>query len=337
MTERVDVIMQFLSAAGWGNAQRGPLAGDASPRRYERVRLPNGRRAVLMDAPPDTGEDIRPFVRIARWLTHEGYSPPGILAEDARAGLLLLEDLGDDLFARVCRTSPEQEAPLYQAAVDLLADLSRRPPPPDLADYSDAVYEREAALLTGWYLPAAIGQTVSRSLDTEFRQLVRTACLALPLPRKVCVLRDYHAENLIWLPDRTGNARVGLLDFQDALAGHPAYDLVSLLEDARRDTSADLRIDLTRQFARATGADQDEVTQAVATLGAQRNLKIVGIFARLWLRDGKSAYLPMIPRVWAHLMRDLAHPSLADLRGFVRSHVPAPTEDILSRLRGART
>lgn len=321
------MIERFLAGAGWAAAVRAPLAGDASNRRYERL-TDGSRRAVLMDAPPDKGEDVRPFIAITRYLRGAGFSAPEILAEDAENGLLLLEDLGDALFARLC-DNPAREAEIYACAVDLLAALHQRPPAA-LPPYSVDVCLREAELLLEWYLPGA-GAPPAPAGQDRFRTLVGEACAGLDA--RVVVLRDYHAENLLWLPGREGVARVGLLDYQDALLGHPAYDLVSLLEDARRDTSKALRQEMIGRYLAASGAEQEPFLRAYAVLGAQRNLKILGIFARLCIRDGKDRYLAHLPRVWAHLQRDLAHPSLAGLRAWVEAHVPPPEPDIIERIR----
>ncbi len=337
MSDRGRVIRDFLAKAGWQDAARRPLAGDASARRYDRlVHGDTGAQAVLMDAPPDSGEAIGPFLHVAEFLSGAGFSAPEILASDADVGLILMEDLGDDLYARICANSPELETPLYEAAVDALCALHQTPAP-DLPEYCQATYLREARLLVDWYLPVAIGTACSDTLKTDFDRLIGEACGQIGVARKTCVLRDYHAENLLWLPDRHGISRVGQLDFQDALLGHPAYDLVSLLEDARRDTSARLQAAMIARYLAQSGVEPDGFRQAYAILGAQRNLKIIGIFARLCLRDGKGAYVDLIPRVWAHLQHDLRHPALAALKGFVERHVPAPSPEILRKLRTARS
>lgn len=326
----------FLAAAGWGGAAIAPLAGDASNRRYLRVTRP-GERAVLMDAPPERGEDVRPFLAVTAWLRDLGLSAPRVLASDPGAGRLLLEDLGDDLYASHLARRPADESPLYGAAVDLLAALADHPPPatlgPDalpLPPYDKAVLDREAGLFTGWWLPAVT--QVSPAMAEDFAGLVREATAPVADVREVVVLRDYHAENLLWLPGRQGAARVGLLDYQDALAGHAAYDLVSLLEDARRDTSPELQeAMLARYLAARPGVDAQAFRAAYAILGAQRNLKIVGIFARLARRDGKPRYLSLIPRVWGHLQRDLSHPALSRLSAWVARHAPPPEPAVLAR------
>ncbi|MGC9417496.1 MAG: aminoglycoside phosphotransferase family protein [Rhodovulum sp.] len=331
MPERAEEITGFLVRAGWDGAARQPLAGDASNRRYERLTGgPDGGHAVLMDAPPATGEDVRPFLRIAQHLSALGLSAPRILAQAPEAGLLLLEDLGDDLYARVTAHDPARQDELYAAAIDLLAALHKAPPPQDLAAYDAKTMAELACLPFQWYLPGLGGGAPDAESDAFQAELETN--LAEIAPPSVLILRDFHAENLIWLPRRAGVARVGLLDFQDARLGHPAYDLVSLLEDARRNVPADLQIRMRARYVSATGQDPDGFARAYALLGAQRNLRIIGVFARLCLRDGKPGYLPMLPRVWGHLMRDLAHPDLAGLRARCLALLPEPDPDILDRI-----
>jgi aminoglycoside/choline kinase family phosphotransferase len=328
---REAAIAEFLAAAGWGAASRAPLAGDASPRRYERLTRGTGT-AVLMDAPPDRGIDPRPFLAMTGWLRGLGLSAPEILAADPDDGLVLLEDLGDDLFVRVCARTPAAEPELYAAATDLLARLHAEPAP-DVIDgwepppYDQAFLEFEARILTDWYLP----EEGRAEREAELTALVGALAAPVLAAPPVAVLRDYHAENLVWLPGRAGLARVGLLDYQDMRRGHPAYDLVSLLEDARRDVAPDLRAAMTARYLERSGAEPAAFAYAAHYLSAQRNLKILGIFARLARRDGKPGYLAHLPRVWDHLMRDLAHPTLAPLRDWVAAHVPAP--DAVQRAR----
>ena len=333
-------ISAFLSGTDWADASTFLLAGDASNRRYLRV---NGVRgdAVLMDAPPDRGEDVRPFVAVTEWLLEQGLSAPELFATDAKDGFLLIEDLGDALYARHLDDNHADETMLYSAAVDLLVALAEIPAPRNLGSsqmplppYDMATLEREAALLTEWWLPAATGNATPSDLEAEYRELVREVFVPVSDAREVIVLRDYHAENLLWLPDRQGHAKVGLLDYQDALAGHAAYDLVSLLEDARRDTSPELQqAMLARYLEQRTDLNGEASRRDYALLGAQRNLQIVGIFARLGLRDGQPGDLDLIPRVWNHLMHDLSHPALASMQHWVSRHVPAPETTTLDAIR----
>ena len=295
----------FLAANGWAGADISPLAGDASFRRYFRVVAP-GRQAVLMDAPPPH-EDPRPFLAVARHLTAHGFRAPGVLAADEAAGLVLLEDFGDARMAEVLVAAPGREEEVYAAAVDLLGDL-RRSRCADLRPYDRAEYQREAGLLTEWYAPA-VGLDVDAA---AYRAAWDEALAPLAATPPVTVLRDYHAENIMLLPD----GALGLLDFQDALAGHPAYDLVSLLQDARRDVAPELEAKMLARYG-------DVDPAAYAILGAQRNAKILGIFTRLWKRDGKPRYLAYQPRVWGYLERDLAYPALAPVAAWFDANIPA--------------
>lgn len=276
---------------------------------------------VLMDAPPPQ-EDVRPFIAIARHLSALGYSAPLIEAEDAEAGILLLEDLGDSTYSRVLDAGTDPDL-LYAAAIDVLADLRRHPPPSDLAPYDEAAYLTEADLLVDWFLPAVTGQETPQPVRDTYHAAWRAVLGKAELGAPVLVLRDYHADNLMWLPERQGNACVGLLDFQDALAGSPAYDVVSLLEDVRRDVAPELaEAMITRYLDAVPDLDPHKFREAYAVLGGQRNAKIVGIFTRLWQRDGKAGYLDLIPRAWRLLEQDLARPSLEPVRLWFDEHVP---------------
>lgn len=323
MSDRAALSHAFLQRSGWGDAVRSKLAGDASFRKYERLNR-NGEPAVLMDAPPPQ-EDIRPFTRIARHLDSLGYSAPRILAEDAEHGFLLLEDLGDDLFARLLKSGID-ECMLYEATIDFLLDLHRHSAPADLAPYDEDRLIDEAELFIDWYLPALTGRDTPANLRQAFRFLWGILAPEVGMDtapeRRVLVLRDFHAENLIWLPKRSGPARLGLLDFQDAVAGHPAYDLVSLLEDARRDVDPDFAEAMLQRYIAGSGVDDANFRRMYAILGAQRNIRILGVFTRLWKRDGKPQYQAFMPRMWGLVERDLAHPALTDLRGWFDAMVP---------------
>lgn len=315
----------FLASAGWGGAEIVPLVADASFRRYFRVKGPKGT-AMLMDAPPPQ-EDPAPFLRAARWLDSNGMRSPHILADDAARGLVLLEDFGEVRMRDYLDQWPADETEVYKGAVDALVQLHRLPPGP-FTTYGLSEYLRETRLLVEWWAPAQ-----GLSVDAVGYHAAWQEALAPLLPRQrpgVTVLRDYHAENLMLL---SGLSDQGLLDFQDALVGHAAYDLVSLLQDARRDVSERLEADMIAHYRAATGAGEDFVAD-YACLGAQRNAKIVGIFVRLWKRDGKPRYLAMIPRVWAALERDLAHPALAPVAAWFDANVPQGLRDPAGVLGG---
>lgn len=321
--DRQALATDFLDRAGWGAARRGFLAGDASDRSYDRLWL-GDRTAVLMDAPPGKGDDPAVFAAIGGWLAGLGLSPPRVLAADYAHGFLLLEDLGDGLFARILTREPECEDVLYAAAVDVLVHLQRATPPDGVPNLTAAEWTAAAGFAFDWYRFAVTGQAGGDLSPLE--SLMRAHADG---PR-VMILRDYHAENLLWLPDRVGVARVGLLDFQLGQLGQPGYDLVSLLQDARRDVSATTEAAMVARFQQATGAQGFDVAYAV--LGAQRALRILGVFARLCLRGGKAGYVDLIPRVWGQLQRNLAHPALADLARAC-ADLPEPTDGNLERIR----
>ncbi|MEM7499404.1 MAG: phosphotransferase [Pseudomonadota bacterium] len=339
--DRQQAFAAFLAQAGLPGATIRPLAGDASARRYFRVE-DGDHRFVLMDAPRPENESMAYFAAVTAWLREHDLSAPEILAADLEAGLLLLEDLGDALFARVLEQegTPARETELYAAAVDLLADLPPGAAPQGTAAYDRATLLAEARLATDWWAAGA-GHPQDESAIAAFEAAMAAALqpALAPAPETetdaVAVLRDYHAENLLWLPGRAGAARVGLLDYQDARLGHPAYDLVSLLEDARRDTDAALQKAMLSRYLDRRGLRGEAAMAfraAYAALGAQRNLKIVGIFARLCLRDAKPRYLALIPRVWAHLERDLAAPGLSALARLIRETLPPPEPQTLKAL-----
>ncbi len=317
MTDRAATIARFLAAHGWAEARRVPLANDASFRRYERL-LRDGESAVLMDAPPPR-EDVRPFARVDRLLLSLGLSAPRPIALDEAAGLLLLEDFGDRTFTRVLAEGAE-EAPLYRLAVEVLIALQSgfsdsAAEAAALPSYDDARLLDEAALFVDWYLPAVRGRPTGEAERSDYLETWRGL---FPVARRVpqsLVLRDYHVDNLMVLERREGVAACGLLDFQDAVIGPVSYDLVSLLEDARRDVGAAVAEEALRRFLAARPElDRAAFEASYAVLGAQRNAKIIGIFTRLWKRDGKPVYLPHIARVWRLLESDLRHPVLAPMR-----------------------
>ncbi|WP_260922965.1 aminoglycoside phosphotransferase family protein [Novosphingobium sp. 9] len=315
---------EFLAAAGWSGATIEPLLGDASFRRYFRLHK-EGRSAMLMDAPPPN-EDPTPFLRAASWLDANAMRAPRIMAQDAPRGLVLLEDFGHQRMRDHLDEHPADEMTVYRGAIDALVRLHDLPPGPFL-NYSLAEYLREVRLFLEWYCTA-------RGIYVDAPAFVAAweEALAPLLGRQrpgVTVLRDYHAENIMLLGSLEDQ---GLLDFQDALVGHRAYDLVSLLQDARRDVPHAVEAAMLAHYLRETGADPELFLADYARLGAQRNVKIVGIFVRLWRRDGKARYLDLIPRVWAQMERDLRHPALAPVAAWFDANIPA---DLRSAMGGS--
>lgn len=313
----------WLSATPFAGWTVQPMTGDASVRRYARLVNPDPagavQSAILMDAAPDRAGSSLPFVTLADHLRGLGLAAPGILVADLNLGLLVIEDLGPDTFAQFLAREPAAEPVLYAAAVDMLIDLHRHAPPPGLVPLVPTRAAGMIAPLFEWYMP----RPDARALAAITGRL-QAALLARAPDANRFALRDCHAENLIWRPDRSGLDRVGLLDFQDAVLAAPEYDLVSLLRDARRDVSPHLRAEMLARFAAGTARAPETVAAAAAVIGVQRNLRILGIFARLARRDGKAQYLDFMPRVWAQIDEDLSHPALADVAVLVRLLVPPP-------------
>lgn len=340
---RVQALYEFVEGAGWGNASVSFFQGDASTRTYARL-AGEARKAVLMDSPPmpdgppirdgkaysaiaHLAEDVKPFVTIAGALRDAGLSAPEIHAADLTQGFLIVEDLGARVFGAEIAAGAEAEK-LYRAAVGVLVALRNVAVPDSVPPFDVPALEIETELLLDWFWPAARNEPAPQAARNEFTRLWQPLFDRLSEQPAGWVLRDYHSPNLIWLPEREGIARVGIIDFQDAMRGSFAYDLVSLAQDARRDVSETLEGQLLDFYCRQVGeADTsfqpDLFRTAYATLGAQRNTKILGIFARLAARDGKEGYLRHTPRVSAYLERNLVHPDLAALRGWFDTHLPA--------------
>jgi aminoglycoside/choline kinase family phosphotransferase len=308
----------FLAASGWAGAEILPLAGDASFRRYFRV-VAGDKQAVLMDAPPPH-EDPRPFAAIGGWLIEHGLSAPKVLASDLDRGLLLLRDFGDIRFRETVDSDASRERELYALATDVLVHLHQHPPMPGLPIHGLDQWLDEVALFTDWYCPA-----VGLEVDVEGFRAAWTRVLG-PVATDdlgpVTVLRDYHAENIMLVEGREGVRHLGLLDFQDALSGHPAYDLASVLEDARRDVPPEIEREMLDHYLASTG-QSDTFERAYWALAAQRNTRILGVFTRLWKRDNKPRYREFQPRMWGLLERDLEPPHMKALKDWFDANVRA--------------
>jgi aminoglycoside/choline kinase family phosphotransferase len=321
--DRQAAMADFLAASGWRGTPAVPLAGDASFRRY--YRLADGdRRVVLMDAPPPL-EDVRPYVAVAAMLRRLGLSAPEIYAEDQDRGFLLIEDFGDDAYTRLLADGAD-EIGLYALAIDTLIALRRAVGAlglPPLPRYDETRLLAEAALFVDWYVPSVLGAPPPDAVREDYLARWRDVLPLAALPATTLVLRDYHVDNLMLLPGRAGVRGCGLLDFQDAVLGPASYDLVSLLEDARRDVPAALRASMTERYLAAFPGLDSAFLRSGAILAAQRNCKILGIFTRLWRRDGKPGYLPHIPRVWRLIEDEVARePALAPIGDWLERHLP---------------
>ena len=307
---------QFLASCGWQGAEILPLAGDASFRRYFRV-VNGDRTAVLMDAPPPH-EDPRPFIAVAEWLASVGLSAPQILARDLDQGLLLLGDFGDWRLREYLDEDPRRERELYELATDVLVHLHQHEPMPGLKPHGLDQWLEELKLFTDWYCPAVGVEVDAAAYVAAWTEVL--APVAGDDLGPVTVLRDYHAENVMLVHGREGVERFGLLDFQDALAGHPAYDLASVLEDARRDVPEEIEREMIERYVAATGHG-DAFESAYWALAAQRNSRILGVFTRLWKRDDKPHYRRFQPRMWGLLERDLEHPGLGPVKNWFDANI----------------
>ncbi|MEE2690078.1 MAG: phosphotransferase [Pseudomonadota bacterium] len=346
----------FLAAAGWAGAETRAVIGDASTRSYERLAM-DGRTALLMNAPPAAesaacppgadaaerrrlgynalarlaGPNMHAFLEVDAALRAAGLSAPEVYAADAAKGFALIEDLGDALFAKAIPAGADERT-LYAAAIDaLLALRAANPPAPKTPQYAMLSYDRlameaEVALVTEWYWPFRKDKPPPSSVEADYFAAWAGVLDSLSAPATM-VLRDYHAENLLWLPQRQGHARVGVIDFQDGLIGCAAYDLVSLLEDARRDVDPTLAEEMIARYCGGAADSFDETAfrRDYAILAAQRNAKILGIFARLIRRDNKPRYHDFLPRVETHFRRDLGRPALAPVKTFFQRHFPELT------------
>jgi len=327
MHDRAKLSARFLETAGWGKAERRFLAGDASDRSYDRLRL-GGETTVLMDAPPGKGDDPAVFLHVAQHLQKIGLSAPRCMAQDLQNGFLLLEDFGDGVFARLVEADPSTEPALYAAATDVLVTLQAHAPMPDLPNLTADDWAEAACFALDWYRTSVLGDAGDRD---EFRKVLEDLLITHADGPRVMILRDYHAENLLWLPARSGVQRVGLLDFQLAQLGQPGYDLVSLLQDARHDVSRETATKMIQRFKAATGSDA-HFEARYAVLGAQRALRILGVFTRLCLVSGKPDYLRLMPRVWRQLQENLSHSVNARLANLCTTLLPAPTAEILAKI-----
>jgi len=348
IVNRMATVAKFLADSEWGNAQRCFLQGDASARRYERLTQADGSKAILMDMPkiPDgpvirdgktysqiahIAEGIVPVAAINAKLLDMGFSAPRSLQQDLENGLMIIEDFGDKVFGAMIGDKQDVGPPM-QVATQLLVETTSMNWPSEVDGYEIALFDfptfaMEAELLLDWFWPLQKAGPADSLVRKSFIDIWKRLFRLVETDHPVWVLRDFHSPNLIWMPERTGIKQVGLIDTQDCLLGHPAYDLVSMLQDARVDLPDDCEAKLLMLYqelrlARDPNFDIQAFETAYAVFGAQRATKILGIFARLYVRDGKPGYLQHVPRVSAGLERNLRHPALDDLAEWYRAHLP---------------
>ena len=358
LVERKDQVIAFLAKAGVSDAVRVPLPADASTRRYERLILPSGQKLMLMDAPPaleglictpDMGTEARKqagynatarlsagrmsaYVAVGGYLRSLGLSAPEVIACDPDLGLALIEDLGDDLFARVIEQGGD-ETPLYLAAIEVLARIHAEDPPVllqhqgfswPLLTYDAVALQASADQFTDWMPRFDQRVQVDAARLLAWHHLWQPILARATSARQVLIHRDYHAENLMWMPHRSGLARIGMVDFQDGLLAHPSWDLHSLLQDARRDVPPALEARCLTHYFELCGPELDQAAflASYAGLAALNQVRILGVFARLITRDGKEKYRQFMPRMWGHLGRNLLHPDLLPIRDLIKAMVP---------------
>ncbi len=325
MTDQTNPLDQFLAKPQWAHYERKPLAGDASSRRYERLVGPDGQSVIAMDAGSDESASTTAFACIAEYLCSLDLAAPAIFDHDAPNGIMVISDLGTDDFAKWLLHRPDETGMLYSAATEVLLRLNGQQPDLGLKRMTPDVGAEMIQLAPLWY---------AGTNDTSLSIVMRDALSEFaPCPDTIA-LRDFHAENLIWRCNEKGTARVGLLDFQDAFMAPAGYDLVSLLRDIRRDVEQDICEKMIDYFKQKTGLGPMFDAQ-LACLGTQRNLRILGVFARLARDQGKTRYLEFLPRVWSNILLDLRHPALGRLREATLDVLPEPTPDVIDGLKTA--
>ena len=317
--------LAFLADTDWKTAEITPLTQDASARRYFRLRGKDQKTAVLMDSSQAATGELGRFLSVGAYLIDLDLSAPQILTSNGE--FTVLEDFGDARFADL----PDDPLILYRLAIDALVHLQARAPMHGLPVCDFAHLGELTATAWQWYPQSAVGALSPAAQEAS--DFAVAAAKSLALKPTCTMLRDFHAENLMWLPKRDGIRQVGLLDFQDAMIGHPVFDVVSLLQDARRDIAPDFERQLGVYFQEQAGMSPEHFQASYAALGAFRNLRIIGMFARLGKLLGRPGYIELIPRVWRYLDSDLAHPALKDLRGFVQCTLSPPTEPYLKKLK----
>lgn len=323
---RDELRREFMTQHGWANAAVVALPGDASRRRY--FRLTDGvRHCLLMDSPPHPEEKFKEYLLIANALRSAGLSAPEVYAADSDHGFALIEDFGDDTFTRLLNNGYDARE-LYLTAVDAIAQMQQRIPADfnGVGRYSDEILKDGFFRLIDWYYPLWHGARANADLRVEFAGIIDGILRQLPSLPNTLVLRDFHVDNLMLLPARQGAARAGLLDFQDGLMGNPAYDLVSLLEDARRDIDPTVMAEAWQRYAAQMHYDKNDLAMSYNIMGLQRHARITGQFIRLWIRDDKPQYLKFMPRVTAQFNAKLQAPVAAPLRVWCEKHLPVINE-----------
>ena len=326
---RDSLKFEFLKSCNLGVVQRLPIKADASYRRYERIIQSDGKTFIFMDAPPDK-EKTLPFISVARFLNDNGFSAPSIIKSDIENGFILLEDFGDESFTKVLSENSSlsnkvTETEMYENAIDTLISLHNVSYiDSGLENYDDSILIKESLRFIEWYVSIINGEKLSKIVQEEFVIILKHLISSTRSIPKVVVLRDFHVDNLMFLENRSGIKKVGLLDFQDAVVGSAAYDIVSLLEDARRDVSPQLADHLISRYLKSfPKIHRKDFQAAYSIFGIQRNLKIIGFCAAQAAKHKNPYYLSLLPRVWRYINQDLKHPLLLPMKNWLTKVLPA--------------
>lgn len=338
MENREKELLEFLKKCKVDDYEVEKLKADASHRRYRRLK--KGEKSfIVMDAPPEK-ESTKEFIQMSQFLIASGFSAPEVIEHDQENGFLLLEDFGcyqvsTILAQKMFEDASEME--VYTKAMDVLIKLHKMQAPSFLANYDDQSMIKETTLFIEWYVSVINDAKLPRVMNEEYQKIVNYSLKLTKIFPKTTVLRDYHADNLMWLPERFGQQKIGLLDFQDAVLGSPIYDIVSLLEDARRDVSEEVVNAMISKYLKAFPQyNYKDFMTCYSILGAQRNLKIIGIFSRQSSKNKNPYYLSLLPRVWGHLNRDLKHPLLLPLKNWIEKALPNQIPSALKSRDNAR-
>ncbi len=325
---RDSLKFEFLQSCDLGLTQRVALKADASHRTYERIIQNDGKSVIFMDAPPEKEETL-PFINIAKFLNDNDLSAPKVIKADTNNGFLLLEDFGDESYTKILSnnsalSSATTETEIYENAIDALIHLQNVPTSAiKLDNYDESMLVKESMRFIEWYVSILNGEKLNKTVQEEYVIILKHLIASTKILPNVVVLRDFHADNLMWLQNRSGFRKVGLLDFQDAVIGSSVYDLVSLLEDARRDVSPQLADHLITRYLKAfPDISRKDFQAAYSIFGIQRNLKIVGFCAAQEAKNKNPYYLSLLPRVWRYINHDLKHPLLLPMKAWLTKVVP---------------
>ncbi len=314
---RSNQLKQFVDDHFDGiNYSMEPILGDAGLRDYLRVKTDNDSY-IIMDCPPSY-TSIKPFIDIANFLNQNNFSAPEVFKHDINNGFLILQDLGTlSVKNYLIKTGTSEQKNIYHLSIDLLIKLQETSPPKGLIEFNNDLLRSELSVFTDHYIPYKKNKEIHTDELSEFNKTWQEILIKQAPIKQSIVLRDYHVENMMYLKDEKGIKKLGLLDFQDALIGSPIYDLVSILEDARIDIDRNFALECVQYYAKEKNINIDQALINYHILGAQRNLRILGVFARKYNRDKDNTYLQYIPRVLKYLEYDVSHPALEPIKNWL--------------------